>query len=88
MSRLRDGWRYYGCAKWGCDAVNPDYASYGALGRSWCLHHRPGRLMRLALAVFRPSRDESETGKAMLPIEAVHRHYVLVRRQQQRAGRP
>jgi hypothetical protein len=33
--------RYYGCARRGCDSVNPDYLSFGAHGKSWCLGHRP-----------------------------------------------
>jgi hypothetical protein len=37
-------WRLYGCAKRGCDAVNPDYLSYGAYGKGWCLHHTPLRI--------------------------------------------
>jgi hypothetical protein len=36
--------RLYGCAKRGCDAVNPDYLSYGAYGKSWCLGHAPFRI--------------------------------------------
>lgn len=36
--------RLYGCAKRGCDRVNPDYESYGAYGMSWCLHHVPLRI--------------------------------------------
>lgn len=36
--------RLYGCAKRGCDAVNPDYWAFGSRdGKSWCLHHRPLR---------------------------------------------
>jgi len=79
MSRdpISEGFRYYGCAAWGCDAVNPDYQSYGTKdGRSWCLHHRPGRLRRLALAALRPLRTESQQGEAMLPAGMVMRHYV------------
>lgn len=34
----------YGCARRGCDAVNPPWASYGAYGKSWCLHHVPLRV--------------------------------------------
>jgi hypothetical protein len=33
--------RLYGCARRGCDAVNPDYLAFGAHGKSWCLGHRP-----------------------------------------------
>lgn len=37
-------WRLYGCAKRGCDAVNPDYLSFGARnGKGYCLHHIPFR---------------------------------------------
>lgn len=35
------GFRLYGCARRGCDAVNPDYLSFGARGKSWCLGHIP-----------------------------------------------
>jgi hypothetical protein len=35
--------RFYGCARRGCDAVNPSHLSFGAHGKSWCLHHRPWR---------------------------------------------
>lgn len=35
--------RLYGCAKRGCDTVNPDYLAFGGLGKSWCLRHRPLR---------------------------------------------
>lgn len=37
-------WKLYGCAKRGCDRINPDYESYGAYGKSWCLHHPPLRV--------------------------------------------
>lgn len=37
-------WRLYGCAKRGCDAVNPDYMSFGAGDVGYCLHHIPVRL--------------------------------------------
>lgn len=43
IGESRMGRRFYGCAKRGCDAVNPDYLSFGAHGKSWCLHHRPLR---------------------------------------------
>jgi hypothetical protein len=33
--------RFYGCARRGCDRVNPDWWSFGARGKSWCLDHRP-----------------------------------------------
>ena len=36
--------RLYGCAKRGCHAVNKPYMSYGAYGKSWCLHHAPLRI--------------------------------------------
>ena len=36
--------RHYGCARRGCDKVNPDYLSYGAYGKSWCLGHAPWRV--------------------------------------------
>lgn len=35
------GFRLYGCAKRGCDAVNPDYEAFGVGDRSYCLHHIP-----------------------------------------------
>jgi hypothetical protein len=35
-------WKLYGCAKRGCDAVNPDYLSFGASnGKGYCLGHVP-----------------------------------------------
>lgn len=36
----------YGCCKRGCDAVNPDYLSFGVgwPPRSYCLHHIPRRV--------------------------------------------
>lgn len=37
-------WRLYGCARRGCDAVSPDYESYGAYGKSWCFKHIPRRI--------------------------------------------
>jgi hypothetical protein len=37
------GHRLFGCAKRGCDAINPDWRAFGAHGKSWCLHHRPLR---------------------------------------------
>lgn len=37
-------WRLYGCAKRGCDRINPDWESYGAYGKSWCLGHAPLRI--------------------------------------------
>lgn len=40
-------WKLYGCAKDGCDAVNPDYLSCGVGERSYCLHHIPLRYRRL-----------------------------------------
>ena len=46
--------KWFGCAKRGCDAVNPDHWSYRAYGKTWCLHHPPLR-MRLRLLI---SRDE------------------------------
>lgn len=34
----------YGCARAGCDNVNPDWAAFGARdGRSYCLTHVPLR---------------------------------------------
>lgn len=36
--------RLYGCARRGCDRINPDYESYGAYGKSWCLDHVPLRI--------------------------------------------
>jgi hypothetical protein len=34
----------YGCAKRGCDAMNPDYLAFGTRdGKSWCLGHIPLR---------------------------------------------
>lgn len=68
------GIRMYGCAKRGCDAVNPSYLSYGAYGKSWCLHHPPlrvrvrredggPRLMRSVLQV------RSEHGRAVHPTQ-------------------
>lgn len=80
MSRdpLKDGWRYYGCARWGCDAVNPDFQSYGAEGRSWCLHHRPGPTMRFIMrwTVFRAPPRLASTVEPMLPLAIVRRHFV------------
>lgn len=76
---LRHGWRYYGCARWGCDAVNPDFQSYGTRGgRSWCLHHRPGPIRRFLMnwTVLPAPRSENQ-GEAMLPMEVVKRHYVM-----------
>lgn len=36
--------RKYGCAKRGCDAVNPAYLSFKASnGKGYCLGHRPLR---------------------------------------------
>jgi hypothetical protein len=35
--------KVYGCARRGCDAVNEDWKSYGAYGKSWCLGHKPLR---------------------------------------------
>lgn len=38
-------WRLYGCAKRGCDQVNPDYLSFGAKnGKGYCLDHIPLRI--------------------------------------------
>lgn len=36
--------KWFGCARRGCDAVNPDYLAYGAYGKTWCLHHAPLRI--------------------------------------------
>lgn len=36
-------WRLYGCARRGCDAVNPDYLAFGSGGKTWCLAHPPRR---------------------------------------------
>jgi hypothetical protein len=36
--------KWFGCAKRGCDAVNPDHWAYGAYGKSWCLDHPPLRI--------------------------------------------
>ena len=36
-------WRLYGCAKRGCDKVNPDYATFGAGDKNYCLGHIPLR---------------------------------------------
>jgi hypothetical protein len=36
-------WRLYGCAKRGCDAVNPAYLSFGAGNKGYCLGHIPLR---------------------------------------------
>jgi hypothetical protein len=70
------GWRYYGCARWGCNAVNPDYLCYGTRdGRSWCLHHRPGRLRRLLMAML-PAAPPAEIRGPLLPIGVVQRHYL------------
>lgn len=77
---LIHGWRYYGCARWGCDAVNPDYQSYGTSdGRSWCLHHRPGPFRRFLMAwtVLPAPATRQGIPEAMLPIEVVKRHYSL-----------
>lgn len=36
--------KVYGCAKRGCDAVNPAYLSFGTReGKGYCLHHIPWR---------------------------------------------
>lgn len=35
--------RLYGCARHGCDTVNPDYLAFGGCGKSWCLNHKPLR---------------------------------------------
>jgi hypothetical protein len=36
--------RVYGCAKRGCDRVNPDYQSFGSRGgKGYCLDHVPLR---------------------------------------------
>lgn len=76
---IRDGWRYYGCARWDCDAVNPDYRSFGTRdGRSWCLHHRPGPLRRLLMAtVFPAPAMRRGIPEAMLPLKVVRRWYTL-----------
>jgi hypothetical protein len=57
--------RFYGCARWGCDAVNASWESYGAGGRSYCLHHRPGRLKRYFVRPFGalPSRPWAWRGR-------------------------
>lgn len=73
---LEDGWRYYGCARWGCDAVNPDYQSYGTKdGRSWCLHHRPGPIRRLLVATTLPAPANPRVPEGMLPISVVRRWF-------------
>lgn len=36
-------WRLYGCAKHGCDRISPDYASFKARGKGYCLDHLPLR---------------------------------------------
>jgi hypothetical protein len=37
-------WRLYGCAKRGCDQINPDYLAFGTReGRSYCMAHIPWR---------------------------------------------
>lgn len=77
-SPIKNGWRHYGCARWGCDAVNPDYQSYGTRdGRSWCLHHRPGRIRRYLTDAFGAPATRHGLPEGFLPIEVVHRHYVL-----------
>jgi hypothetical protein len=49
-------WRLYGCAKRGCDAVNPDYLAFGTRdGRTWCLDHRP--LLSRVLVWWQERRD-------------------------------
>lgn len=76
MSRdpLKDGWRYYGCAAWGCDAVNPDYQSYGTKdGRSWCLHHRPGPVRRFIMAWTVFPCPPSRRTLAAMPMDALKR---------------
>jgi hypothetical protein len=40
-------------ARRGCDAVNPDYLSFGARDKSWCLHHIP-LLVRLKMRMVAP----------------------------------
>ena len=76
-SVLEGGWRYYGCARWGCDAVNPDYLSYGTKdGRSWCLHHRPGPIRRFIMEwTVLPAPRSDRQGEAMLPMDIVRRHF-------------
>jgi hypothetical protein len=56
--------RFYGCAKRGCDAVNPDYLSFGTRdGLGYCLHHIPIRSrLRLCLAALRRRLAEAEDG--------------------------
>lgn len=51
--------RLYGCARRGCDAVNPDYLNFGAHGKSWCLHHRP---LRARLRVWWQERRNAHNG--------------------------
>jgi hypothetical protein len=37
-------WNLYGCAKRGCDRINPDYLSFGTReGLGYCLNHIPLR---------------------------------------------
>ena len=36
-------WELFGCAKRGCDAVNPGYLSFGVGDQGYCLHHIPLR---------------------------------------------
>jgi hypothetical protein len=37
-------WKLFGCAKRGCDSVNPDYLSFGSVnGKGYCLDHIPLR---------------------------------------------
>lgn len=49
---VRGGFKLFGCAKRGCDAVNPDHAAFGARGKSWCLNHVPV-LVRLKMRLRR-----------------------------------
>lgn len=65
-------WRLYGCAKRGCDAVNPDYLAFGSHnGKSYCLHHVPRRLRRVvreaALAISLASPFESDRQETTAP---------------------
>lgn len=36
-------YKLFGCAKRGCDQVNPDWRAFGSSGKTYCLDHIPLR---------------------------------------------
>ena len=41
--RTERGFKLFGCAKRGCDKVNPDYLAFGSGDKTYCLDHKPWR---------------------------------------------